>query len=66
MPAPVACPPGHFAAGDCAATPDLTRPGELTGMTAQHAQRQGALVAHNVAASLAGHELKAYRHRDLG
>jgi NADPH-dependent 2,4-dienoyl-CoA reductase/sulfur reductase-like enzyme len=36
--------PGHpdvFAAGDAAAAPDLTRPGQLTAMTAQHAQRQG-------------------------
>lgn len=35
-------------------------------MTAQHAQRQGALVARNVAASLAGRKLTPYRHRDLG
>ncbi len=33
--------PTMFAAGDCAAVADVTRPGELTGMTAQHAQRQG-------------------------
>jgi len=36
--------PGHpriFAVGDAAAAPDLTRPGRLTPMTAQHAQRQG-------------------------
>jgi NADH dehydrogenase len=36
----------------CAAVPDLTRPGEICGMTAQHAQRQGKQVARNVAASL--------------
>jgi len=61
--------PGHphvFACGDCAAVPDLTRPGSLTGMTAQHAQRQGVLAARNVAASLEHRELKAYRHHDLG
>jgi NADH:ubiquinone reductase (H+-translocating) len=58
--------PDVFAAGDCAAAPDLTRPGEVTGMTAQHAQRQGKHVARNVAASLAGGELEPYRHRDLG
>jgi NADH dehydrogenase len=58
--------PNVFAVGDCAAVPDLTRPGEITGMTAQHAQRQGKLVAHNVAASLAGQKLARYRHHDLG
>ena len=44
--------PGIYACGDCAAVPDLTRPGQVCGMTAQHAQRQGKLVARNVAASL--------------
>jgi NADH dehydrogenase len=61
--------PGHpdvFAAGDVAAVPDLTRPGEITPMTAQHAQRQGRVAAINVAASLGVGEPKRYRHRDLG
>jgi NADH dehydrogenase len=61
--------PGHpavFACGDCAAVPDLTRPGSITGMTAQHAQRQGRHAARNVAASLAGRQLTPYRHHDLG
>jgi NADH:ubiquinone reductase (H+-translocating) len=61
--------PGHphvFVCGDCAAVPDLTRPGTITGMTAQHAQRQGELVARNVAASLAQESLAPYRHHDLG
>ena len=44
--------PDIYACGDCAAVPDLTRPGQVCGMTAQHAQRQGRLVARNVAASL--------------
>jgi NADH dehydrogenase len=60
---------GHahvFACGDCAAVPDVTRPGSVTGMTAQHAQRQGKLVARNVAASLALQDLEAYKHHDLG
>ena len=35
-------------------------------MTAQHAQRQGELVARNVAASLAGKPLEPYKHHDLG
>ena len=44
--------PDIYACGDCAAVPDLTRPGQICGMTAQHAQRQGKQVARNVAASL--------------
>jgi NADH dehydrogenase len=61
--------PGHvhvFACGDCAAVPDVTRPGSVTGMTAQHAQRQGKLVARNVAASLKRQDLEPYKHNDLG
>jgi NADH dehydrogenase len=58
--------PDVFAVGDAAAVPDLTRPGQLTSMTAQHAQRQGKAAARNVAASLGHGSRKAYRHRDLG
>ena len=57
---------GIYACGDCAAVPDLTRPGEVCGMTAQHAQRQGRLVARNVAASLGHGTRKEYKHHDLG
>jgi NADH:ubiquinone reductase (H+-translocating) len=58
--------PDIYACGDCAAVPDLTRPGEITGMTAQHAQRQGVQVARNVAASLGQGTARAYKHHDLG
>ena len=58
--------PDVFAFGDAAAVPDLTRPGKLTGQTAQHAQRQGKLAARNVAASLGVGKAVPYRHRDLG
>ena len=58
--------PDIYACGDCAAVPDLTRPGEICGMTAQHAQRQGKLVARNVAASLGTGTAKPYQHHDLG
>jgi NADH dehydrogenase FAD-containing subunit len=34
--------PDIYACGDCAAVPDLTRPGQVCGMTAQHAQRQAS------------------------
>jgi NADH dehydrogenase len=58
--------PHIYACGDCAAVPDLTRPGQICGMTAQHAQRQGKLVARNVAASLGKGTARPYKHRDLG
>jgi NADH dehydrogenase len=61
--------PGHpdvYACGDAAAVPDLTRPGEITGMTAQHATRQGATVAKNIAASYGHGRRRAYKHHDLG
>jgi NADH dehydrogenase len=65
--------PGHpevHACGDAAAVPDVTRPGSVTAMTAQHAQRQGKLVADNIAASygLGGGRTRRrpYRHHDLG
>ncbi len=63
--------PGHpdiFGCGDAAAVPDLTRPGELTAMTAQHAVRQGRRAAGNLAASLGlglGRR-RPYLHHDLG
>ncbi|MFC4536930.1 NAD(P)/FAD-dependent oxidoreductase [Sphaerisporangium dianthi] len=61
--------PGHpdiFACGDAAAVPDLTRPGEYTAMTAQHATRQGRRAADNIAASYGRRERRPYRHGDLG
>ena len=61
--------PGHpdvYACGDAAAVPDLTRPGEVTGMTAQHAIRQGTTVARNIAASYGQGRRRAYKHHDLG
>ena len=61
--------PGHphvFAAGDAAAVPDLTRPGKITPPTAQHATRQGKVLARNVAASLGYGKPKDYRHSDKG
>lgn len=57
--------PEVFAAGDSAAVPDLTRAG-LTTMTAQHAERQGNLAAHNVAASLDDGAYRPYKHHELG
>jgi NADH dehydrogenase len=61
--------PGHpevFAAGDAAAVPDLTQPGKMTPPTAQHAIRQGRVLARNVAASLGYGTTKDYKHRNMG
>ena len=61
--------PGHsgvFACGDAAAVPDLNNPGQFSGMTAQHAWRQGKVAARNVAASIGIGSRRAYRHHDLG
>lgn len=61
--------PGHpdvFAGGDAAAVPDLTEPGKITPPTAQHATRQGKVLARNVAASLGLGTQAAYKHRDMG
>jgi len=61
--------PGHpdvFGAGDAAAVPDVTQPGKITPPTAQHATRQGKVLARNVAASLGYGKAKAYKHRNMG
>jgi NADH:ubiquinone reductase (H+-translocating) len=61
--------PGHpdvFSGGDAAAVPDLTQPGQITPPTAQHATRQGKVLANNVAASLGYGKKKDYRHRNMG
>jgi NADH:ubiquinone reductase (H+-translocating) len=58
--------PDNYACGDCAAVPDVTRPGQVCGMTAQHAVRQGRQVARNVAASLGHGTAQRYEHHDEG
>ena len=58
--------PEVYACGDAAAVPDLTRSGQVTAMTAQHAQRQGKRVAHNLAASYGIGQQRPYKHNDLG
>ncbi|WP_344821752.1 NAD(P)/FAD-dependent oxidoreductase [Actinocorallia longicatena] len=60
---------GHplvFAAGDNAAVPDLTKPGEFTAPNAQHAVRQASTLAGNVHAALHGKGLKPYKHAYAG
>ncbi len=55
-----------FAAGDNAAVPDLTRPGELCTPNAQHAVRQAKRLADNIVATLRGRPLRPYRHAYAG
>ena len=40
--------PDAWVAGDCAAVPDLTQPGEFTGPSVQHAVRQARRLADQV------------------
>lgn len=57
---------GVYAGGDAAAVPDATNAGKITPPTAQHANRQGKVLARNVASSLGYGRTRKYRHRDLG
>jgi len=59
--------PGAWAAGDCAAVPDLTGlPGELCAPSAQHAFRQARVVADNIVRAVRGEPGQPYRHRYVG
>ena len=56
-----------WAAGDCAAVPDLTGPpGATTSPSAQHAVRQAKQLAANIVAALNRRRLTPYRHRYVG
>jgi len=57
---------GAWTAGDCAAVPDLTRPGELCSPSAQHAVRQARHLGDNLARYLRSAEPKPYRHAHVG
>jgi NADH:ubiquinone reductase (H+-translocating) len=66
---PAALPAGAgtvWAIGDCAAVPDAFRPGQPSPPTAQHAVRQGRLVAANVIATFAGAAARPFRYRTKG
>jgi NADH:ubiquinone reductase (H+-translocating) len=60
--------PDAWGAGDDAAVPDLAagRPGAVTVPNAQHAVRQGKLLAENIVASIRGRKVKRYLHHSLG
>ncbi len=54
-----------WAAGDCAAVPDLAL-GGICPPTAQHALRQARRLGKNLAATLAGTEPKPFRYKNMG
>jgi NADH:ubiquinone reductase (H+-translocating) len=58
--------PGVWAIGDCAAVPDPARRGDACPPTAQHAIRQGRLVARNIAATLEFRPARPFRYRTAG
>jgi NADH dehydrogenase len=57
-----------WAAGDCAAVPDLSKndPAAFTSPSAQHAVRQAKLLADNILASLRDEPVRDYRHAYAG
>jgi NADH dehydrogenase len=58
---------GAWSAGDCAAVPDLTKePGEFCSPSAQHAVRQAARMADNIANVIRGREPVNYKHKHAG
>jgi NADH dehydrogenase len=57
--------PGVWGLGDCAVVPDLARGGACP-PTAQHATRQGNVLAANIAAAIRGDALRPFRFRMLG
>jgi NADH:ubiquinone reductase (H+-translocating) len=57
---------GVWAIGDCAAVPDAARHGQPCPPTAQHAIRQGRLVARNVSRALRGAPPRPFRYRTKG
>ncbi|MBT1034806.1 NAD(P)/FAD-dependent oxidoreductase [Canibacter sp. lx-45] len=60
---------GAWTAGDTAQTPDISEtpgPGGFCVPNAQHAVRQGKLLARNITAQLRGEGLFKYNHKNLG
>ena len=55
-----------WGAGDNAAVPDLSNPGEFCSPSAQHAVRQAKVLADNLVATMRGFEAKPYKHKHNG
>jgi NADH dehydrogenase len=58
--------PGVWALGDCALVPDPNNPGGFYPPTAQHAIREANVLAKNIAASLSGGQLRAFKFKIIG
>jgi len=58
--------PGVWALGDCALVPDPFNPGKFYPPTAQHAIRQAAVLARNIAATMRGQPPQPFRFKILG
>src|SRR6266581_311803 len=58
--------PDVWAVGDCAFVPDIRNPGKSHPPTAQHAMRQGKVVARNIAAVLLGRRPEPFSFRTIG
>jgi NADH dehydrogenase len=58
--------PGVWAVGDCGFVPDTRQPGKSHPPTAQHAIREGRVVAQNIAASLYRRRLKPFSFKTIG
>jgi NADH dehydrogenase len=58
--------PNVWAIGDCAFVPDIRREGKSHPPTAQHAMREGKIVAQNVVAALSGRSLRAFSFKTIG
>ncbi|MFI0450954.1 NAD(P)/FAD-dependent oxidoreductase [Actinomadura sp. 6N118] len=57
---------GVYTAGDNAAVPDLTKPGEFCAPNAQHAVRQAKVLADNIVRDLREKPRKPYKHAYVG
>ena len=55
-----------YAAGDCAAVPDLYNPGQFCPPNAQHALREGNHLGDNLARVLRSAEVTEYKHKNIG
>jgi NADH dehydrogenase len=58
--------PDVWAVGDCAFVPDIRNPGKSHPPTAQHAIREGKIVARNIAAALSGRPPGSFSFKTIG